>query len=141
MVPREETGLPRGTDLAEHFTVGQVVRVELLESKEGKLRLRLEGATPIVEERPARPAGGPREGGAPAGRSSAGRLARRARRVAGRRTWRPGRPAAARWPAARTAALPTSWSTPKQPNEPTTMALALRKAMEQARRKADGATS
>ena len=31
--------------------------------------------------------------------------------------------------------LPTSWSSPKQPNEPTTMALALRKAMEEAKRK------
>ena len=34
--------------------------------------------------------------------------------------------------------MPTSWSTPKLPNEPTTMALALRKAMEEAKRKQGG---
>ncbi len=130
LMPREETGLPRGTDLTQHFTLGQTVRVELLESKEGKLRLRLEGATPVVEERPARPAGGPREGGGGRGeRSDRGpRESRGPREGRGPRGERGGREER----------TPTSWSTPKTPNEPTTMALALRKAMEEARRKQGG---
>jgi small subunit ribosomal protein S1 len=141
LMPREETGLPRGTDLAQHFTVGQTVRVELLESKEGKLRLRLEGATPIVEERPARPAGGAREGGAPRGDRPAGG-ARDHRGGAGGGRGGPGGDRGDRGGRNREdRGLPTSWSTPKLPNEPTMMALALRKAMEEAKRKAGGPAS
>lgn len=120
LMPREETGLPRGTDLAQHYSVGQTIRVEILESKEGKLRLRLEGATPVVEERPAR---APREGGDRP----------RGDRPQGDRGDRGGR--GDRGPRGREERGPTSWSTPKQPNEPTMMALALRKAMEEAAKK------
>ena len=151
LMPREETGLPRGTDLAAHFTVGQVVRCELLESKEGKLRLRLEGATPIIEERPARPAGtGAREGAASRSeRPQGGARDHRGGGGAGGGRGGPGGdrggrggPGGDRGGRGREdRGAPTSWSTPKLPNEPTTMALALRKAMEQAKAKADGAAS
>ncbi len=63
MIPHEESGQPRGADLAQVFTMGQKVRVEILEPRQGKVRLRLEGATPRVEERSA--AGGAEAGGAP----------------------------------------------------------------------------
>jgi len=53
LMPREETGEPRGADLDARFKVGDPVRVEMLEPKEGKLRARLEGVTPAPrEERP-----------------------------------------------------------------------------------------
>jgi small subunit ribosomal protein S1 len=150
LMPREESGFPRGTDLAAHFTVGQVVRVELLESKEGKLRLRLEGATPVVEERaarPERPAGsgaprsggdrGPRPGGDRAGRGGPGGDRGGRGGPGGDRGGRGG-PGGGR---GREERGPQSWSTPVSPNEPTMMALALRKAMEEAKRKAGGKAS
>jgi small subunit ribosomal protein S1 len=139
LMPREESGFPRGTDLAQHFTVGQVVRVEIIEGREGKLRLRLEGATPQPgDERPARPAGdaprgdrSPRTGGGdrPRGGGGGGGGGDRGGR---------GGPGGAR---REDRGMPTSWSTPKQANEPTTMALALRKAMEEAKRKQGGQAS
>jgi small subunit ribosomal protein S1 len=139
LMPREETGLPRGTDLAQHFTVGQTIRVELLESKEGKLRVRLEGATPIVEERPART---PRPEGAGGGeRPERGGRGDRGPRGGGDRGPRGDRGDRGGRGGRGDDRAPTSWSTPKQPNEPTTMALALRKAMEEAKRKQGGSAS
>jgi small subunit ribosomal protein S1 len=133
LMPREESGFPRGTDLAAHFTVGQVVRVELLESKEGKLRLRLEGATPQPDDRPQRserPAGGGGDRG-PRGGGDRG----------GDRGGRGGAGGGGRGGRGREERGPQSWSTPVSPNEPTMMALALRKAMEEAKRKAEGKAS
>ncbi|HVP39239.1 MAG TPA: S1 RNA-binding domain-containing protein [Candidatus Saccharimonadales bacterium] len=46
LLPREETGEPRGADLARAFAVGQPLRVEILEVKEGKIRLGLTRAQP-----------------------------------------------------------------------------------------------
>ena len=53
LMPREETGEPRGADLNARFKVGETVRVEMLESKEGKLRARLAGLTPAPPIEPA----------------------------------------------------------------------------------------
>jgi small subunit ribosomal protein S1 len=148
LMPREESGFPRGTDLAAHFTVGQVVRVELLESKEGKLRLRLEGATPQVDDRPARserPAGGDRgarggAGGGAGGGFGGGDRGGRGGAGGGRGGFGGGRGGAGGG-RGREERGPQSWSTPVSPNEPTMMALALRKAMEEAKRKAEGKAS
>ncbi|MEO5618260.1 MAG: S1 RNA-binding domain-containing protein, partial [Candidatus Eisenbacteria bacterium] len=64
MIPHEESGQLRGADLATVFTMGQKVRVEVLEPRQGKVRLRLEGATPRPDDRAGSPAAGPRgEGG------------------------------------------------------------------------------
>lgn len=62
MIPHEESGQARGADLAVAFQMGQKVRVEVLEPRQGKVRLRLEGATPRADARPAAGEGGePRE--------------------------------------------------------------------------------
>jgi predicted RNA-binding protein with RPS1 domain len=58
MIPHEESGQPRGADLATVFQMGQKVRVEVLEPRQGKVRLRLEGATPRADARPAGAEGG-----------------------------------------------------------------------------------
>jgi small subunit ribosomal protein S1 len=94
LLPREQTGEPRGADLSRVFSVGQALRVEILDVKEDRIRLGL------VHERPEP-------------RPSPGRPAERA-------PDRHGPPAAA-------------------PAEPplTTMAIALREAMERARKKKD----
>ncbi|OFW78954.1 MAG: hypothetical protein A2Z48_11275 [Actinobacteria bacterium RBG_19FT_COMBO_70_19] len=42
LLPREETGEPRGADLSCRFSVGQALRVEILEIKGDKLRVGLE---------------------------------------------------------------------------------------------------
>jgi len=63
MIPHEESGQPRGADLAQAFTMGQKVRVEVLEPRQGKVRLRLEGAISRGDERPAM--SGAEAGGAP----------------------------------------------------------------------------
>ena len=89
LLPREETGEPRGADLARLFSVGQTLQVEILEAKEGKLRVGLTHARPARAE-PAAPA--PAAAGAP----------------------------------------------PRPEPELTTMAIALRKAMEDARRRQEG---
>ncbi len=97
LLPREETGEPRGADLARLFTVGQSVQVEVLEVKAGKIRL---GLTHVRPERPAHKepvppaAAGPKPGAAGA--------------------------------------------TPRPEPELTTMAIALRKAMEEAARRKQG---
>src|SRR5213076_2917569 len=39
LVPREETGEPRNADLMKRFKVGQPLAVEVIEVKEGKIRL------------------------------------------------------------------------------------------------------
>jgi small subunit ribosomal protein S1 len=85
LLPREETGEPRGADLGRAFSVGLPLTVEILEAKEGRIRLGL------VHARPAAPE--------------------------------------ATKPAATGAAKPAA-----EP-ELTTMAIALRKAMEEARRR------
>ncbi len=51
LLPREETGEPRGADLARLFAVGQTLRVEVLEPREGRIRL---GLVHAREERPGR---------------------------------------------------------------------------------------
>ena len=89
LLPREETGEPRGADLSRLFSPGQALQVEILEAKEGKIRLGLVHALP--ERKPA----------APAAASPA----------------------------------PGAGAAPKPEAELTTMAIALRKAMEEARRK------
>jgi len=150
LMPLEESGQPRGTDLKLHFKVGAPVRVEILESREGRLRLRLEGATPIAREprpdgapRAERPAGGSAAGerrGRP-GRGTAERGAGppRGERAAGsERAGRGGRGERER-PARREApSVRASAPARNEPQELTTMALALRKAMEEARRKQEG---
>jgi small subunit ribosomal protein S1 len=87
LLPREETGEPRGADLGRLFPLGETLRVEILELKDERIRLGLVHSPPASPE-VAKP------GGAPA------------------------KPAA-------------------EP-ELTTMAIALRKAMEEARRKQEG---
>jgi len=52
-------------DLATVFTNGQKVRVLVIEPRQGKVRLRLEGATPRTDERPER-SGGEAAGARPA---------------------------------------------------------------------------
>ncbi|MBI5837879.1 MAG: S1 RNA-binding domain-containing protein [Candidatus Eisenbacteria bacterium] len=39
LLPREETGEPRNADLSKAFAIGQPLRVEILEIKEGRIRL------------------------------------------------------------------------------------------------------
>jgi small subunit ribosomal protein S1 len=156
LMPREESGQPRGADLAQIFPLGSTVRVEILEPKQGKVRLRLEGATPAAPPMPAaeRPEGsprrerGPRTGGGERGgrggprgeRPERGREERgergggrgrreRGPREAGER--RAGRPP--RDPDRENSRPFASSSSGEEPPSP--MALALRKAMEEARRK------
>jgi small subunit ribosomal protein S1 len=91
LLPHEETGEPRGADLTRVFSVGLPLRVEVLQVKEGKIRVGLVHERPAREER-----------------------------------------AAAAAPAGAPAAPP-----PPEP-ELTTMAIALRAAMEKARKKREG---
>src|SRR5439155_16668665 len=51
LVPREETGLPREGDLAKQFSTGDPVEVEVLELREGKIRLRLRQLNERADER------------------------------------------------------------------------------------------
>lgn len=120
LLPRELSGQPREADLKEHFKVGQPLRVEVIELREGKIRLGLEGG-PRPEPRAPRPE---RAGGGPA-------------RLGRERDERPRRQGGGGSRGARDA-RPSIVSSTVPANEPTTMALALRKAMEEARRKAEG---
>jgi small subunit ribosomal protein S1 len=54
LLPRELTGQPREAELKDHFKVGQPVKVEVIEMREGKIRLGLEGG-PRPEPRAPRP--------------------------------------------------------------------------------------
>ncbi len=137
LLPRELTGQPREADLKEHFKVGQPLRVEVIELREGKIRLGLEGG-PRPEPRAPRAERG--EGGDRGGRGERGdrgdrgdrggrdRGGRGDRGDRPRRDDRGGR-------GGRDERTHIVAST-VQANEPTTMALALRKAMEEAKRKA-----
>ena len=136
--------------------VGQPIRVEVIEMREGKIRLGLEGG-PRPEPRAPRPerserprvagAGGPsaraghgpgagrpdrprREGGGgvPSDRGDRGGRGDRDRGE------RPRRDSGGRGRDERTNIVASTVNA----NEPTTMALALRKAMEEAKRKAEG---
>ncbi len=93
LLPREETGEPRGADLSRRFSVGLPLQVEILEVKKERIRLGLVHSLPAGSEPPAAPVS----------------------------------PAAPAPP-------------PNRAPEPelTTMAIALRKAMEEARRKQEG---
>lgn len=130
LLPRELSGQPREADLKEHFKVGQAVRVEVIELREGKIRLGLEGG-PRPEPRAPRPEraegghGPGGRGGDRGGRGGRGDRDRgdRPRREGGGRGGRDERP--------------NIVSSTVPANEPTTMALALRKAMEEAKRKAE----
>jgi len=51
LVPREETGEPRNADLMKRFKVGQPLAVEVIEVKEGKIRLSAARAAARAEER------------------------------------------------------------------------------------------
>ena len=134
MLPREAAGEPRDTDLEARFPLGSTLQVQLDESRDGKLRLMLPGGTPAPRpgareaqgDRPARADRGPRGGGGGGGpRGDRGPREGGPRRDRGDRGDRGGRDAAPR-------IVSSSTST----NEPTTMALALRKAMEAAKLKA-----
>jgi small subunit ribosomal protein S1 len=62
LVPSQETGTPRGTDLARHFKVGDRVQVEVIELREGKIRASLERARRREESRNAEAFSGDRPG-------------------------------------------------------------------------------
>ncbi len=49
LVPREETGAPRDSDLTREFTTGQALEVEVVDVKDGRIRLRMRGVTTAVE--------------------------------------------------------------------------------------------
>jgi small subunit ribosomal protein S1 len=51
LVPREETGEQRGSDLGRLFSIGEVVRVEILEVKDGKIRLAMAAGEAAQPER------------------------------------------------------------------------------------------
>jgi len=72
MIPREESGQPRNADLAVEFPLGKTVRVEILEPRAGKIRLRLEGVTPAASAPAAAPTGdfAPPDRSSPAGADS-----------------------------------------------------------------------
>lgn len=128
LLPRELSGQPREADLKEHFKVGQPVRVEVIELREGKIRLGLEGGprpeprAPRAEREGGHGGGGRGERGDRGGRGGRDR-GDRPRREGGGRGGRDERP--------------NIVSSTVPANEPTTMALALRKAMEEAKRKAE----
>jgi hypothetical protein len=128
------------------------VRVEVIEMREGKIRLGLEGG-PRPEprapraERPERPreagarASSPHAGHGPGAgrpdrprREGGGERGDRAGRGDRDRGERPRRDSGGRGRDERTNIVASTVSA----NEPTTMALALRKAMEEAKRKAEG---
>jgi small subunit ribosomal protein S1 len=135
LLPRELSGQPREADLKEHFKVGQAVRVEVIELREGKIRLGLEGG-PRPEPRAPRPERA--EGGHGPGGRGGDRGDRPRREGAGRgdrdRGDRPRREGGGR---GGRDDRPNIVSSTVPANEPTTMALALRKAMEEAKRKAE----
>lgn len=114
LLPREETGQPRGTDLGRHFSIGQTVRVEILEVKGDRIRLKPERSLP-----------------------EPGRRARQAPPMERERTSRKQGPGRQERPpqSERTAPAPPA-ETPREEPPLTTMAIALRKAMEEAKRKA-----
>ena len=160
LMPREETGEPRGADLTARFKVGEAVRVEMLPPKDGKLRARLAGLTPAPPVEPVTEPGppvsrvresrGPRDvgdveerggrEGRGRGRSPRGRD-RGERRERGDRGERDGREGRGRGEdrgedrgvgrVIRATSSPVTGSE----GDLSPMALALRKAMEEARRK------
>lgn len=133
LLPRELSGQPREADLKEHFKVGQAVRVEVIELREGKIRLGLEGG-PRPEPRAPRPEraeGGHGPGGRGGERGDRGGRGGRGDRDRGDRPRREGGGRGGR------DERPNIVSSTVPANEPTTMALALRKAMEEAKRKAE----
>lgn len=128
LLPRELTGLPREAELKDSYKVGQPLKVEVIELREGKIRLGLEGG-PRPEpraprgDRPERGEGG--RGGRGGDRGDRGDRGGRGGDRGGRgRGSRDDRPS-----------VITSSTAPEGP---TMMALALRKAMEEAKRKAEG---
>jgi small subunit ribosomal protein S1 len=162
LMPREETGEARGADLAARFKVGETVRVEMLPPKDGKLRARLAGLTPapvnepapvdpgppagrLREARSSRGAGDGEERGSREGRSRGGRPSRGRdrgdRRERGDRGERDGREGRGRGEergedrgvgrVIRATSSPVTGSE----GDLSPMALALRKAIEEARRK------
>lgn len=147
LLPRELSGQPREADLKEQFKVGQAVRVEVIELREGKIRLGLEGG-PRPEPRAPRAerAEGGRGPGGPGGHGH-GPGARGERGDRGDRGGRGGRGDRDRDRGDRPRRegggrggrddRPNIVSSTVPANEPTTMALALRKAMEEAKRKAE----
>jgi small subunit ribosomal protein S1 len=50
LIPREETGQPRNADLGRLFKVGAPVKVQVLEVKDGKIRLSVAGARDREEQ-------------------------------------------------------------------------------------------
>ena len=139
LLPRELSGQPREADLKEHFKVGQPLRVEVIELREGKIRLGLEGG-PRPEPRAPRAehaegGHGPGSRGERGDRGGRGGRGDRGDRGGRDRDDRPRREGGGRGPRDE---RPTIVSSTVPANEPTTMALALRKAMEEAKRKAEG---
>lgn len=140
LLPRELSGQPREADLKEHFKVGQPVRVEVIELREGKIRLGLEGG-PRPEPRAPRAeraeggGHGPGERGPRSDRGPRGDRGERGGRGDRDRGDRPRREGGGRGGRDE---RPNIVSSTVPANEPTTMALALRKAMEEAKRKAEG---
>jgi small subunit ribosomal protein S1 len=164
MIPREETGEERGADLNKTYTMGQTIKVEVIGIREGKIRLGLPGrvreqrpeaaAEPSTrfEQQPARP---PRQGrGERPGKPERGNRSDRGERQQGRtggrrdrteRDWqgtpeerpdwqnRPERHGRRdRHEHENTRPVTT---TRRDDQELTTMAIALRKAMERAKEK------
>ena len=70
LIPREETGAPREADLAKRFAAGDPVEVEVLEVREGKIRLRLREVKERGEARPRDRAEEQPRGDRPAGRAA-----------------------------------------------------------------------
>src|SRR5258705_13659355 len=63
LVPREETGVPRDADLSKQFSIGDTLEVEVLESKDDRIRLSLRraraAAEPALSSRESAPATAP----------------------------------------------------------------------------------
>ena len=70
LIPREETGAPREADLTKRFAAGDPVEVEVLEVREGKIRLRLREVKERGEARPRDRAEERPRGDRPAGRAA-----------------------------------------------------------------------
>ena len=156
LLPREETGEPRSADLAQLYPTGQALKVEILEVRDNRIRLTLEGRPHPPQEHGSQGAqgahagrgrGGPSEGG---GRDRGGSFGDRSfgDRPRGGRPSGPGRgprstgPGRGPRPEGRGPAGPvqtfTSTPQPGQEKPLTAMALALRKAMEEAKKKDPG---
>ena len=137
LLPREETGEPRTTDLAQLYPTGQPLRVQILEVRENRIRLTLEGRPhPPAERPPQGERGGRGRGGAFGDRPRGGRPGGPGGPGRGPRHGGPGRGGRSEGPGGGGTVIVSSSSTTPAGEKPlTAMAIALRKAMEEAKKK------